>query len=76
MSKLYKLTKGTVSVIRKDRAGVQEAIATGYSLDGECNEAYEIVNPSPIFEDHEPAVREPSEPKRRGRPSKVESDGE
>jgi len=71
---LYKLTKGTVSVIRVNREGVRQAEADGYKLDGEVNEAYEVINPYPRFDEPEPAKAE--EPKRRGRPSKVEGDGE
>ena len=71
---LYKLTKGTVSVIRVNHADVKQAEADGYKLDGEVNEAYEVVNPYPRFDDIEPAKAD--EPKKRGRPAKVESDGE
>jgi hypothetical protein len=58
---MYKLTKGSVSIIRQDEAGVKEAEANGYKLDGECNEAYEIINPKPF------------EIPKRGKPSKDES---
>lgn len=66
---LYKLTRGTVSVIRSDKAGVQEAIARGYAMDGEVIEddgAYRIVNPSPIFDEDAPMPR----PKAVKKPSK------
>ena len=64
---LYKLTKGTLSIIRTNKASVYDAEADGYKLDGEVNEAYEVINPSP-FDEH--ASRKNS------RPAKVESDGE
>jgi hypothetical protein len=73
---LYKLTKGTISVIRQNREGVKQAEADGYKLDGEVNEAYEVVNPYPRFDDPAPAKVEEPELRRRGRPSKFESDGE
>jgi hypothetical protein len=49
--RLFKLTKETVSVIRKDREGVEGAQADGYALDGEVNEAYEVINAHPSFKD-------------------------
>jgi len=61
---MYKLTKGSVSIIRKDEAGVKEAEARGYKLDGECNEAYEVTNPRPF------------EAPKRGKSSKAEIEDE
>lgn len=65
---LYKLTKGTVSVIRMNLADVRKAEADGYKLDGEVNEAYEVTNPYPRFDEAELSKTE--EPKKRGRPAK------
>ena len=64
---LYKLTKGTVSVIRNSKAAVDEEIANGYKLDGECNERYEIIDADPFRE----RVQQ-----KHSRPAKVESDGD
>ena len=47
---LYKRTKGTLSRIRKTKKEIDELIEQGYTLDGECNDKYEITNPSPTFE--------------------------
>jgi hypothetical protein len=68
---LYKLTKGSVSVIRRDQAGIDEAKAQGFILDGEVvevNRGYEI-------------VKEKTEQKRKGWKASddvalAESDGE
>jgi hypothetical protein len=77
MSKLYKLTKGTVSVIRKDRAGVEEAKANGYALDGECDEQYNVIDARPEFLDETIRNAVKAEMPKRGRPAKAsESDGE
>lgn len=67
---LYKLTKGTISVIRTDKASVAEAVKDGYRLDGEVNEAYEVVNPVPFF-GAETETKEEA-PKKRGRPAASE----
>ena len=68
---LYKLTKGTVSVIRNSKAAVDEAIANGYKLDGECNERYEIIDADP-FKEPEPEHKH----KKYSSPAKGESDGD
>ena len=41
---MYKLTKGAVSRIRKTKAEARALIKDGYTLDGEVNENYEIIN--------------------------------
>lgn len=66
---LYKLTKGTVSVIRNSKAAVDEAISNGYKLDGECNERYEIIDADPF---KEPEHKH----KKYSSPAKGESDGD
>lgn len=40
---LYKLTKGTLSRIRKDKAGCDELIEQGYVFDGEVDENFNPV---------------------------------
>jgi hypothetical protein len=72
--KLFKLTKGSVSVIRRDQAGIDEAKAQGFTLDGEVievNGGYE-----PVY-----AKVEKPEQKRKGWKASddaalAESDGE
>ena len=66
---LYKLTKGTISVIRTTKDSVDEAIADGYKLDGEVNERYEIIDADP-FREHE------HKHKKYSSPAKGESDGD
>ena len=66
---LYKLTKGPLSVIRTTKAAVDEAIADGYKLDGECNERYEIIDADPF---KEPEHKH----KKYSSPAKGESDGD
>ena len=59
----FKLTKGTVSVIRTTKEGVQEALASGYAMDGEVTEengVYRVINPAPIFEAEEGKTAEMS----------------
>jgi hypothetical protein len=54
MGKLYKLTRGSVSVIRTDKASVEEAQKSGFSLVGEVrevNNGYEIVTTAVSFDD-------------------------
>ncbi len=71
---LYKLTKGSVSVIRRSKEGIREAEDQGYVLEGEVYEAnggYELVTEK----------AEIVEPKRKGRAraesiDQAESDGE
>lgn len=41
----YLLTKESVSVIRKDAAGVKEAEAAGFALIGECDAAGNLTKP-------------------------------
>ena len=48
---MYKLTKGPLSRIRKDKAGVDELLEQGYKLDGEVDKTYQVVNPFPKFEE-------------------------
>lgn len=40
----YKLTKGSLSRIRYDRAGCEELVQQGYRLDGEVNDKNELVD--------------------------------
>lgn len=47
----YKLTKGSVSIIRRDAAGVKEAEAKGFILDGECDADGILLPPRPIETD-------------------------
>lgn len=42
---LYKLTKGSVSCIRTDAAGVAEAEADGFVLEGKCGGDYVVTEP-------------------------------
>lgn len=42
---MYKLTKGSVSIIRKDAKGVEEAEKAGFVLMGSCDENYDIIDP-------------------------------
>lgn len=52
--KKYMLTKGTVSKIRTDKAGVEELAAAGFSRVGEVEErdgAYVVVSPVMEFAD-------------------------
>ena len=52
----YKMTKGSVSVIRKDAAGVKQAEAAGFVLEGECDNDGALV---------------PSQPKEQPKPKKA-----
>lgn len=45
---LYKLTRGTVSTIRKDAVGVLEAQNAGYILQGECDQDGNITGPASL----------------------------
>ncbi len=47
---LYRLTKGTLSRIRKTKEEVDKLIEQGYTLDGECDDKFEIINPNPVFD--------------------------
>lgn len=56
--KQYKLTKGTISRIRTNKAGVDELLKEGYSLDGEVvqeGNSYRVVSSSVVFDDDEKA---------------------
>jgi hypothetical protein len=44
----YKLTKGSISVIRKDAAGIKQAEAAGFILDGECDDEGTLLPPRPV----------------------------
>jgi hypothetical protein len=68
---MYKLTKGSVSIIRQDEAGVKEAETNGYKLDGECNEAYEVTNSSPSFSTEAATEEVKAETSKRGKTSKA-----
>jgi len=47
----YRLTRGSVSIIRKDAAGVKEAEAKGFILDGECDADGKLLPPRPVEAD-------------------------
>ena len=47
---LYKLTLGTLSRIRKTKKEIDELIEQGYTLDGEVNEKYEVIDANPGFD--------------------------
>ena len=47
---LYKLTLGTLSRIRKTKKEIDELIEQGYTLDGEVNEKYEVIDANPVFD--------------------------
>ena len=71
--KLYKLTKGSVSVIRRDEAGIKEAEAKGFTFDGEVEEVNgEYVRVYPKAETPE----KKSKGRRYESPDHDESDGE
>lgn len=54
----YKLHKGSVSLIRTDLAGVEEAEKAGFVMLGSCDEKYNIINPNAR---PEPAIVAPKE---------------
>jgi len=51
---LYKLTLGTLSRIRKTKKEIDELLAMGYTLDGEVNEKYEVIDAEPVFDAPKP----------------------
>ena len=54
---LYKLTKGTLSRIRKTKKEIDELLEQGYTLDGEVNEKYEVVDANPVFDAPKPKTK-------------------
>lgn len=46
----YRLTKGTVSIIRQDADGIKEAEASGFVLDGTCDQDGNILSTSVVVE--------------------------
>ncbi len=46
-----KLTKGSVSRIRRTEAEVLELVGKGYRLDGEVDENYAVINDDPFGEE-------------------------
>ncbi len=54
---LYKLTLGTLSRIRKTKKEIDELIEQGYTLDGEVNEKYEVINANPVFDTPKPKTK-------------------
>lgn len=46
----YRLTKGSVSVIRKDATGIKQAESAGFVLDGECDENGDLLPSRPASE--------------------------
>jgi len=47
---MYLLKKDTLSRVRNDKKGIDELLAEGYELLGECDEQYNIIDPNPSFE--------------------------
>ncbi len=47
---LYKLTLGTLSRIRKTKKEIDELVEQGYTLDGEVNDKYEVIDANPVFD--------------------------
>lgn len=41
----YLLSKGAVSIVRENAAGVAEAEALGFVCQGSCDESYKIIDP-------------------------------
>lgn len=54
---LYKLTLGTLSRIRKTKKEIDELLAEGYTLDGEVNEKYEVIDANPVFDAPKPKTK-------------------
>ncbi len=54
---LYKLTLGTLSRIRKTKKEIDELLAEGYTLDGEVNDKYEVINANPVFDAPKPKTK-------------------
>jgi len=54
---LYKLTLGTLSRIRKTKKEIDELIEQGYTLDGEVNDKYEVINANPVFDAPKPKTK-------------------
>lgn len=63
---LYKLTKGTISKLREDAAGVKELQAEGYVLDGECDADGNVFTAAVVFDKPEPEPDQDDAPKKRG----------
>jgi len=53
---LYKLTKGTLSRIRKDLKGIKDLEKDGYKFIGEVDKDYNIIN-----------IKRPFAPKKKGK---------
>ena len=54
---LYKLTLGTLSRIRKTKKEIDELIEQGYTLDGEVNDKYEVIDANPVFDAPKPKTK-------------------
>ncbi len=54
---LYKLTLGTLSRIRKTKKEIDELLAEGYTLDGEVNDKYEVIDANPVFATPKPKTK-------------------
>ena len=54
---LYKLTLGTLSRIRKTKKETDELIEQGYTLDGEVNDKYEVIDANPVFDAPKPKTK-------------------
>jgi len=47
---MYKLKRGSISIIRNTKRDIDEAVKEGYMLEGECDKDYNITNKNPTFE--------------------------
>ena len=54
---IYNLTKGTLARIRKTIKEIDELIEQGYTLDGEVNEKYEVIDANPVFDAPKPKTK-------------------
>ncbi len=62
----YRLTKGTLSRIRRDSAGVKELQAQGYALDGACDENGNVISTAVVFDEPVQEHELTDAPKKRG----------
>lgn len=56
----YLLTKGSLSKVRENAAGVKELRDQGYVLAGECDEAGNLTSSSVVLEDEDDAPQGPA----------------
>jgi hypothetical protein len=64
---MHLLTKGSLSKIRNDAAGVKELKAQGFALAGECDEEGNLTPTSVVLEDDEddPKTEKPLSPEKK-----------